>query len=230
MANLSKKKIDFVAGMVLLLLLIPVFVSYGAEVEKEADKSTRPLRMAIIPFEAIMPSAEAGNTAVSPLSGAVFFGGIIATGGETVAEELFVEKLKGFKEIEIIPQEKVTGFYNRISAESLKVPLSRIIKKAGEELDADLVAVGYVFRYIERVGYNYSVEKAASVAFEINLVNCKDGSVVWRGVFDKTQKSLMEDLFQIASFYKGRGKWLTARELTKQGMNDVFKTFTGVVR
>ncbi|NTW77316.1 MAG: hypothetical protein HGB33_06005 [Syntrophaceae bacterium] len=230
MANLSKKKIDFVAGLVMLLLLVPVFVSYGAEAEKEADKSKRPLRMAIIPFQAIMPQTEAGNTAESPLSGAVFFGGKIAKGGETVTEELFVEKLNEFKEIEIIPQEKVIGFYKRISAESLKVPLSGIIKKAGVELNADLVAVGYVFRYVERVGRDYGIEKAASVAFEISLVNSKDGSVVWRGVFDRTQKSLMEDLFQIASFYKGRGKWLTARELTKQGMNDVFKTFTGVVR
>ena len=94
-------------------------------------------------------------------------------------------------------------------------------------MDADLIAVGYVFRYVERIGYDYSVEKPASVAFEINFVNPKDGSTVWRGVFDKTQKSLMEDVFQIASFYKGGGKWLTARELTKQGMNQAFKTFSG---
>lgn len=230
MAHLSKKKIDLVAGLVMILLLITVIVAYAAEEEKEADKSKHTVRVAIIPFQAVLPSTAAGNTAVSPLSSAVFFGGKIAKGGESVTEELFVEKLKSFKDIEIIPQEKVEGTYKRISAESLKAPLSAVFKKTGTELNADMIAVGYVFRYIERVGYDYSVEKAASVAFEISLINCNDGSIAWRGVFDKTQVSLMEDLLQIASFYKGRGKWLTARELTKQGMNKVFKTFTGVVR
>ena len=230
MANLLKKKVDFIAVLLLVLLFIPAFVSYAAEAEKEVDKSKPPVRLAIIPFQAILSQTEAGNTVESPLSGAVFFGGKIAKGGETVTEELFVEKLKEFKEIELIPQEKVEGIYKRISAESLKVPLSKIIKKVGVEVNADLVAVGYVFRYMERVGRDYGVEKAASVAFEINLINCKDGSVAWRGTFDRTQISLMEDLLQIAAFYKGRGKWLTVREFTKLGMNEVFKTFTGVVR
>ncbi|MEN6375802.1 MAG: hypothetical protein ABFD75_13625 [Smithella sp.] len=229
MANLSRKEIRFIAVLALVLLFIPVFMSYAAEAEKEVDKSKPPVRLAIIPFQVVIPKEEVVNTVESPLSGAVFFGGKIAEGGEKVTEELFVEKLKTYKEIEIIPQEKVEGSYKRISAESLKAPLSKIIKKTGEELNADLVAVGYVFRYVERVGRDYGIEKAASVAFEINLINSKDGSVVWRGVFDRTQKSLMEDLFQIASFYKGHGKWLTVREFTKLGMNEVFKTFTGVV-
>ena len=85
--------------------------------------------MAIIPFQAVLPKAEAGNTVVCPLCGAVYFGGKIAKGGEKVVEELFIEKLKDFKEIEIIPQEKVEGIYKRVSAESLKMPLLEIIKK-----------------------------------------------------------------------------------------------------
>ncbi len=224
MHNPFRKKNGFLAVLVLVLLLIPVFASYSAE--KAVDKTKPPVRMAIIPSQAVLPKAEAGN-AVCPLCGAVYFGGKIAKGGEGVVEELLLEKLKDFKEIEIIPQEKVEAIYKRISAESLKMPLLEIVKKTGAELDADLVAVGYVFRYVERIGYDYSVEKAASVAFEINFINPRDGSIVWRGVFDKTQKSLMEDVFQIASFYKGHGKWLTARELTKQGMNQAFKTFSG---
>jgi hypothetical protein len=223
--NFFREKNGCVAALVLVLLLIPVMASYGAE--KEVDKTKPPVRMAIIPLQAVLPKTESGNTVICPLCGAVYFGGKIAQGGERVVEELLLEKLKDFKEIEIIPQEKVEGIYKRVSAGSLKMPLLDIVQKTGTELDADLIAVGYVFRYVERIGYDYSVEKAASVAFEINFVNPKDGSIIWRGVFDKTQKSLMEDVLQIASFYKGHGKWLTARELTKQGMNHAFKTFSG---
>jgi hypothetical protein len=77
------------------------------------------------------------------------------------------------------------------------------------------------------VGYDFSAERPASVAFEIHLLNVKDGSTIWRGVFDKTQKSLMEDVFQASSFFKGGGKWLTANQLAKQGIDEIFKTFPG---
>ncbi len=225
MNNPFRKKNCCVVAWLLVLLLIPVITSYGAE--KTLDKTKSPVRLAIIPLQAVLPKAESGNTVISPLSGAVYFGGKIAKGGQKVVEELLMEELKDFKTIEIIPQEKVAGIYQRVSAESLKMPLLEILKKTGAELDTDLIAVGYVFRYVERIGYDYSAEKAASVAFEINFVNPKDGSIIWRGVFDKTQKSLMEDVFQIGSFFKGGGKWLTAHDLAKQGINKSLETFGG---
>jgi len=221
--NLFWKKNSYVTGLVMVLLLLPAFAAYGAE--KEADKTKPMINMAIIPFQTILPKE--GSTVTSPLSGAAYFGGKIAKGGEKIVGELFIEKLKDFKEIEIIPQEKVEGIYQRVRAESLKMPLLEIIKKVGAELGADLIVVGHVFRYVERIGYDYSAEKPASVAFEIIFVDPKNGSTIWRGVFDKTQQSLMEDVLQIASFYKGGGKWLTASELTKQGMDQAFKTFSG---
>jgi hypothetical protein len=221
--NLFWKKNSYIRVLVIVLLLLPVFAAYGAE--KETDKTKPLINIAIIPFQAILPNE--GNTATSPLSGATYFGGKIVKGGEKIVEELFIEKLKNFREIEIIPQEKVEGIYQRVRAESLKMSQVEIIKKVGAELSADLIVVGHVFRYVERIGYDYSAEKPASVAFEIIFVNPQNGSTIWRGVFDKTQKSLMEDVLQIASFYKGGGKWLTASELTRQGMDQAFKTFPG---
>jgi hypothetical protein len=40
----------------------------------------------------------------------------------------------------------------------------------------------------------------------------------------------MEDVFQVSSFFKGGAKWVTARQLTKLGVDDVFKTFSGFER
>ncbi len=121
----------------------------------------------------------------------------------------------------MIPEDKVDSVYKRISSESLKEPLLKILKKTGDELGADFLAVGYVYRYTDREGYKYSVKHPASVFFEIHLIKTSDGSIVWRGLFDKTQKSAMEDVFQISSLFK----WITARQLTEQGMNKIFKTF-----
>jgi hypothetical protein len=124
----------------------------------------------------------------------------------------------------------VQSVYKRISSESLKKPLLEVLKKVGNELGADALALGYIYRYTERVGYDYSSEHPASVAFEIYMIKPIDGSTIWRGIFDKTQKSLMEDLFQISSFYKSGGKWLTAQQLSKQGMDEIFEKFPGFVR
>jgi hypothetical protein len=223
--NLFGKKTNCVASLVLVLLSISVIASFADE--KKADNVVSSVRIAVIPFQAILPENESGNTVICPLCGVGFFGGKIAKGAETVVEEIFINKLKEFKEAEIIPLEKVEAVYKRVSIESLKMPLIDILKKVGVELGADVIVVGYVFRYMERIGYHYSAEKPASVAYEINFLTTKNGDIFWRGVFDKAQKSLMEDLFQIASFYKGGGKWLTAHELTQQGMDQVFKKFSG---
>ena len=77
----------------------------------------------------------------------------------------------------------------------------------------------------ERQGYAYSAEKAASVAFDIHLIRVSDGVTIWRGLFDETQKSLMENLFQIVPFFQGGGQWVTAKELATEGIDALMENF-----
>jgi len=196
-----------------------------------AQESTKPVnktvtRLAVIPFQAVT-SPDTSSTVRCPICSSVNSSGSIVKGAERILEEIFTDKLRNLKDVEIIPSARVAGVYQRISADFLKKPLMQIILEVGNELHADVLAVGYVYRYRERVGYDYSAERPASVTFEIHLISAKDGSTLWRGIFDKTQKSLMEDVFQVSSFLKGGAKWLTARELTKLGIDEVFSTFSG---
>ena len=57
------------------------------------------------------------------------------------------------------------------------------------------------------------------------MVDVKTGKRLWRGVFDKTQKSLTEDLRGAKDFAKMGGKWLSANELARFGIKQMFKTF-----
>jgi hypothetical protein len=221
--NILRKKTGCFAGlMVILFLLLPVAV-LSAEKDTLAEK-----RIAVIPFQKILPD-EGSTMAVGPLGGG-YTSGKIERGAENVVEEYTVDKLREFKEVQIIPLEKVEAVYSRVAAESLKTPLLSVLKKTGSELQADVIAVGYVYRFTERVGYDFSAEHPASVVFEIYLLNVSDGSTIWHGVFDKTQKSLMADVFQAPSFFKGGAKWLTANQLAKQGIEEIFKTFSGFAR
>jgi len=226
--NYFWKKFSCIAGFVLVTFLT---LSIAAQaVEKNAEIAEPPMRVAVISFQPLIPLEKQGNTVICPICGIGYSSGKILKGSEKMVEEVFVEKLLELKAVKLIPPDKVQGVYKRIASESLKEPLLNILKKVGHELGADVLVVGYVYRYTEREGYNYSAEHPASVFFEIHLIKTSDGSIIWRGLFDKTQKSLMEDVFQISSFFKGGGKWMTARQLTKQGMDEIFKTFPGLER
>ena len=223
MLNYFWEKFSCIAGLFLVIFLALSITAQA--VEKKAEGLKSPVRMAVISFQPLIPAEDQGNTVICPLCGVGYSSGKILKGSENTVEEVFVDKLHELKEIELIPADKVQSVYKRIANESLNEPLLNIFKKVGRELGADVLIVGYVYRYTERDGYNYSAKHPASVFFEIHLIKTIDGSIIWRGIFDKTQKSLMEDVFQISSFFKGGGKWMTARQLTEQGVNKIFETF-----
>jgi hypothetical protein len=219
-------KISCVAGFILVVFLT-LSITAPAQ-EKNAENAKAPMRMAVISFQPLTSGDGRGNTVICPICGIGYSSGKILKGSENIVEEIFIDKLRELKGVELIPSDKVQDVYKIIASESLKEPLVNVFKKVGKELGADVVAVGYVYRYIEREGYKYSAEHPASVFFEIHLINTIDGRIIWKGFFDRTQKSLMEDVFQISSFFKGGGTWMTARQLTEQGMNKIFETFPGV--
>lgn len=211
-------------------LLFIAFFSNALHAQEEAPPADkRAVRLAVIPFQAVQPE-DASSTAQCPICGNVNSSGSIVKGAEKIVEEIFTDKLLDVKNVEIIPVERAAGVYQRISADSLKKPLLQVIKISGSELRADVLVVGFVYLYRERVGYDYSVERPASVAFEIHLISVKDGKMVWHGIYDKTQKSLMENVFDVSSFFKGGAKWLTARQLTKLGVDEIFATFPVFVK
>lgn len=214
----------------LLALLVITFALYGchyrdgisATLTQEGEVVLK--RLAILPFE---EKFSENDTAVScPLCGAVFHTDKNSTSGAAFLENTLLESLEKDKRFTIVTPDRSGEIYRRLSASS-KEPLRDVLKRLGSEVEADGVLIGYLFRYRERKGYTYSVEKPASVAFDVHLMRVKDGAILWRCSFDRTQSSLMENLFQISSFYRHGIKWITVRELADEGMEEVVKTFPG---
>jgi len=99
-----------------------------------------------------------------------------------------------------------------------------VVKAIGEKTGAEAVLTGIVTRYEEREGGPLGVRKPASVGFEVNLTSTLDGTLLWHSRYAETQKSLVEDLGMIFTFFKRRGRWLTADELAREGVEEVLKT------
>jgi len=220
---LTDKKWTRYAAVVLGCLLLAAWASGTLHA---ADEQKVSHRVAVIPFQ-VVPPDEGTSTAFCPVCGNAVSAGEVAEGGQTALEEIFSDKLRELAGVDLLPSEKTAGAYQRISVDSLKQGYLQIIRKVGKELKADVVATGFVYRYRERVGYDYSAKRPASVAFEIHLISVSDGKTIWRGVYDRTQKSLMEDIFQASSFFKGGARWLTARQLAKLGVDETFQNFSG---
>lgn len=185
-------------------------------------------RIAVLPFQQVSPEDATFKTVRCPVCGLVFSTEKSPQGSEKVVEEIFFEQLKEWKHLTLIPSDRAGGIYERVAGGLLKADPIKTLMQVGRELEADGIILGYVYRYRERKGYSYSAETPASVAFEIHLIRVSDGAIVWRGIFDKTQTSLMEDILQISSFFKEGGKWVTVKELTAEGMEEVLKKFPGL--
>jgi len=153
-----------------------------------------------------------------------------ANAAENVVATSFIDRLSQNEKIDVIPVADTYKLYRRITTEAVPEGTSsgtekERILRIGEELKADAIAVGYIYRFRERDGTPYAVKKPASVAYEIKLFDGKTGLPVWYGTFDKTQRSLMENLFQLPAFLRGKGQWVTVKELTDEGMDQLFKSF-----
>lgn len=99
-----------------------------------------------------------------------------------------------------------------------------VIKSIGEKTGSEAILTGIVTRYEDREGGPVGVRKPASIGFEANLISTVDGTILWSGRYAETQKSLVEDLSMFFTFLRRRGKWLSAEELAKDGVDQVLKS------
>lgn len=137
----------------------------------------------------------------------------------------------------IIPPEEVKKEFLDLneSIDSAKGKLLlEYLRQVGLVFNADAVILGHVFRWEERTGSDFAASRPASVAFDMHLVGTEKGKVLWSAEFDKTQMSLSENLLDIKTFIKGKGRWMTAAKLADMGMsnmvNKIFKTQKGCKR
>lgn len=186
-------------------------------------------RIAVVPFEQIVPEESHSGTVRCALCGAIFGAAKAVGRPETVVEARFLEQLQKSKpNFTIISGEGVAGVYRRVSSASLKIPLRQLLRDVGSELRVEGIVTGHVYRFRERKGGPYAAELPASVAFEIHLLRVEDGVLVWRGSFDRTQSALMENILDAPLFYREKGRWVTAEELVGEGLEQVLKTFPGL--
>ncbi len=116
----------------------------------------------------------------------------------------------------LIPAEKAIDIFTALSGKN-KEPLTEreLWVEVGRSLGADAVLGGFIYRFKNRIGRDYGVDDAASVAFDLHLIRVLDGRIQWSGRVDETQQPLSSNLFKIGKFVSRGGKWVTSHEMAQ---------------
>ena len=199
----------------------------GDNIVKEKPPNLSGLeKILILPFKDMASVFGESVNGRCPVCGKVFTTGEVAeSAAGMLTEHLFI-LLKDRKDIELIPSSQAQGVMSGLLAGSKKMLQERNLQlEIGRALNADAIFAGYIYRFRERVGGEYSVDLPASIAFDIHLIRVEDGRVLWSAHLDETQKPLSDDLFRLGLFIRRKAKWITAKEMAISGLEDMFEDF-----
>jgi curli biogenesis system outer membrane secretion channel CsgG len=180
----------------------------------------------VLPFKNMAWLYGEGVNVRSPLTGKVFMTGPVAEGADRLLTEMLVNALRRQTRFQTVSSSEAPAILDALqsSSDAQRSPL-KALAQTGRMLDADLVFQGYVYRFKNRVGKDYSAESAASVAFDLYLIDSRAQKVVWSAYFDETQQALTDDLLFIGTFFRRGARWITAEEMASEAMTDMFKEF-----
>lgn len=182
--------------------------------------------LAIMPMENMTAIHGEGASIRDPLSAKVYTTRAVAPRAEEVLTKHLHQALVQQGNFTIIPPGSALGARAKV-LERLPAEISarRLIVEIGLSLRADAVVLGHLYRFEERIGESYSVEKPASVRFDLQLVEIPSGRLIWWDDFDETQQPLTENLFSLGTFLKRKGRWITATQMAQGAIDQLMLDF-----
>ena len=210
------------------LMMLAACQPRAVPVAGPAAEDFKPAKIAVLPFTNMSAVYGEGQSVRCPLCGTMMVTGPVKEGADRFLTGELSDLIQKKMKADVIPPVRAKGVYTTLlDEEGLLFPEVGVVAKTGRRLGADAVVVGNIYRFRERVGSDYGAESPASVAFTLAMVRVDDSSVVWSAVFDETQHSLMENLFNIGTFFKRGGKWLTAEQLAGYGLKEIVDDLPG---
>jgi len=214
----------------LTILLVTIFLGYSCSLFHPSSTHRKlpgatPGKLAVVGFEVGLTASDKAKAVRDPISGSVFMAEPVRDAQAQELSRALYELLSLRSEYVLIPLAKVRDMEMNLEVSRpglLQSPKDFYIR-VGQELGADWVLVGYLYRWRERKGEAYGVKRAASVAFSLSLISVKDKTVAWSDKFDKTQRSLAENLLDLITFLRGKGRWMSAKELALMGLEKLVK-------
>jgi hypothetical protein len=177
-------------------------------------------------FRPSHPQGGKGGLIRSPLSGAVFMAEQVPKEAVDYMTSALLGMLLKIGGTRIISLGQAEGLFSAVQTTNSAMGDLEVFQEIGKAYSADAVLTGYVYRWREREGTEYAVNRPASVAFDLYLLKTDDGVIIWKGRFEKAQQSLSENLLDLGTFLRSKGRWMGAKELADIGLAHLMETWS----
>lgn len=125
----------------------------------------------------------------------------------------------------VIPIQTSRAVFDAIRDDQTLDTPRKLALKFGKKLGANRVVIGTLWRFQEKgVGADSSFSPA-SVAFSLYLIDVSNGNRLWRETFEGTQKAQAQDSGDGLKPIQMGLRWVSAEELAKYGIKQVFQKF-----
>jgi len=182
-------------------------------------------KVVVFGFRPALREGEEPRIIRGPIAGGIFESAPVSSDTAMEMTRILLDMCASQKGYKLVSPDAAQAAYSNIvqSYEGISPNFMEILGQIGRDFGADAVLVGHIYRWRERQGTDFAVTYPASVAFDLNLIRPANGAVLWTAKFDKTQRSLCENILDIGTFLKGKGRWMTADQLGMLGLREIVK-------
>lgn len=171
----------------------------------DVEEGFEPLRINVV---AVIPFQEQAEVGVSLLDAQKF------------TNEL-IRALELRSSLDLVEKAKVEDVVKGSSVSLMSPAQARLI---GERLGCQGVLYGRFSKFVDSEGSSLGADKNAAIGFRLWLVDVKSAEVLWTGSYDKTNKPLSANLFEVGERRKEKFRFPTAVELVEQGFLESAKS------
>jgi hypothetical protein len=186
-------------------------------------------KVVVVGFLPAMHQGDKADVVRDPISGSVYMAEPVPQDVARRMTDILFNRLVDDERFGLVSPGQARGVFSKLVDSDRNVSMApvSIAQAVGRSFKADAVLGGYIYRWREREGGDYGVNRPASVAFNMHLIRPSDGAILWRSTYDKTQQSLSENLFDLSTFVEGGGRWMTAEKLAVIGLEKLLAQMPG---
>lgn len=182
-------------------------------------------RVVVLPFVDLGTAFGPNASVQGPLTRKVFITDAIATHGELFMTKTLRRLLRAEPNIQWVTVQAPEMVHPPKS--DSRPELIRLLQSLGRRHKSDGVLIGYLYAFRERKGGALGADSPAYVAFEVVLISVESGRLLWQSKFSETQAPLNQNLFKLGKFIQRKGRWVTAREMATQALEEILQTYPG---
>ena len=213
-------------GLFLWMLALAGLLVYGGCHSQKTPASydmhtAMPINKVVVDgFHAAMPQGMQPDVVRDPLSGTAFMAEPVPQNVANRMTDILYNRVAAEKGYGLVSPDQAKLVLSSIIRPDKNVAINpiEILQEVGNTFKADAVLTGYIYRWRDREGTDYAVNRPASVAFDLHLISPAEGTTLWKAKFDETQRSLLENVFDVSTFFESKGKWLTVEKLAMLGL------------